>query len=172
MFVDPHVVRSDRAGYCLRGCPRCAMKPVTLVMITPRGDRSETELFCCCRLPETYLADLYALYSGGGAGVGQTAPEHVRSVTSLVVDEIVDPKLWLDCVLWSRYRREGGAASLEVFVRRPRNSRSFYAVGIKGNVLTSPEESIRIHESTVGILCGKSKRDCPDPVIHCINQGG
>lgn len=140
------------------------MRPVTLIMVAGGENRAEYSLLCCERMPQSYLTDLYALYAGRESQ-GAAAAGRVPSVVTLRVDEISEPSLWLDCIKWSRYRRQGEERrSLEVFVGRPTGSQLYYAVGPKGDVLVGgPNESIGIHESTVRILCGESKTGCPNP---------
>lgn len=138
------------------------MKLVTLILVTPTGERAEYSLFCCCRLPKTFLIDLYTLYVGKEQ-VEELLPEYVQSVTSLQVDTILEPSLWLDCLKWSRFRREEDKACLEIFVSRPKKSELYYAVGSTGALLIGKGHTIRIHESTVKILCGESKSSCSNP---------
>lgn len=145
------------------------MKPITLVMTTPKGEHAEYNLFCCSRLPKTYLMDLYALYEGI-ENQEQTVAEHVQSVTTLRVDKIVDPSLWINCILWSRYRRQGENASLELFVGRLKHSQMYYAVGTSGTLLMSPSTTIKVHTSTIQMLCGESKTNCSNPKIYWVDR--
>lgn len=146
------------------------MKLITLIMSTPSGDRAEYTLLCCPRLPKTYLMDLYALYVGKEQEV--VLPEEVQSLTSLKVAEILDPSGWLECIQWSRFRREGEERKcLEVCVSRPLKSQVYYAVGMKGNVLMNADESIQVHPSTVEILCGESKTSCLRPRAVWVDVG-
>lgn len=144
------------------------MKLITLIMITPKGNRAEYKIFCCGRLPKTYLLDLYTLYIGK-ENKEESCSEHIQPITILQVEKIIEPNMWLDCVKWSRFRRQGQKECLEVFVSRPRNSQLYYAVGPKGTILISSNESVKIHQSTVEILCGKSTLHCSNPKIFCVD---
>lgn len=144
------------------------MKLITLIMTTPKGDRAEYKLFCCSRLPKTYLMDLYTLYVGK-ENQKESYPEHVQSIITLEVDTILEPSVWLDCIKWSRFRRQGQTECLEVFVSRPKESQMYYAVGPNGTILISLNKSIQIHQSTVDILCGESKINCTNPKIFYVD---
>lgn len=138
-------------------------------MITPDGDRAEYTLLCCGRMPKTYLMDLYALYARK-ENQAESASEHVPPIVTLRVDALSDPSQWLDCIKWSRFRRQGERKCLEVFVSRPTQSQMYYAVGTKGDILIGPNESIKIHASTVNILCGESKTSCPSPKVVWVDR--
>lgn len=144
------------------------MKLITLIMTTPTGDRAEYKLFCCGKLPITYLMDLYALYVGKESP-DETQPGYVQSITTLQVDKILEPNVWLDCIKWSRYRKQGERECLEIFISRPKESRGYYAVGPKGTLLISLNESIKIHQSTVDIWCGQTTMYCSRPKIFCVD---
>lgn len=134
-------------------------------MSTPRGERAEYNLLVCSRLPKTYLLDLYALYAGT-EGEEMTVEAPLPSMTSLQVEELIEPREWLDCIKWSRFRRQGDRKCLELFVSRPLYSRHLYAVGKKGDILVDANGyTVKIHQSTVDILCGESRTYCSDPKI-------
>lgn len=120
--------------------------------------------------------DLYVLYAGienraqSVDSAAAAAAEPVRSVTTLRVDEILEPGSWLNCILWSRYRQQGENACLELFVGRPKHSQMYYAVGTSGNLLMSPSGTIKVHESTIQMLCGQSKTYCSNPRILWVDR--
>lgn len=145
------------------------MKPITLVLTTLKGERAEYNLLCCSRIPKSYLMDLYVLYMGI-ENQNPTVTEPIQSVTTLQVEEIMEPNVWIDCILWSRYRQQGETACLELFVGRPKHSQMYYAVGTSGTLLISPSATIKVHESTIQILCGQSKMYCSNPRIMWVDQ--
>lgn len=109
--------------------------------------------------------DLYTLYVGKQQQE-QVPPEYVSSVTTMPVDDaILEPSVWVECIQWSRYRRQGETKCLEVFVRRPCQSQLYYAVGMEGTILMNETDFIQIHPSTVEILCGESKLSCLNPRV-------
>lgn len=144
------------------------MKLITLIMITPKEDRAEYKLLCCSRLPKTYLMDLYTLYMGK-ENQKESYPEHVQSIITLEVDAVIEPSVWLTCIKWSRFRRQGPTKCLEIFVSRPKESQMYYAVGPNGTILISLNNTIQIHQSTVDILCGESKMHCSQPNIFYVD---
>lgn len=100
--------------------------------------------------------------------------EYIESIITLTVDKISSPDEWLNCITWSRYRQEEKKASLELFVKRPAKSEFYYAIGTNGTLLISrknPNESIKIHENTVDVLCGKSRLYCNKPTIIWVDKG-
>lgn len=144
------------------------MKLITLIMTTPKGNRAEYKLFCCSRLPNTYLMDLYTLYVGK-ENQNVTEPKHVQSIMTWHVDTILEPSVWLKCIKWTRFRRQGQTKCLEVFVGRPKKSQMYYAVGPNGTIFISLNKSIQIHQSTVDIWCGESKINCSHPKIFYVD---
>lgn len=156
----------------MRGCHYCPMKIVTLITVEPDGSSAEFILLICSRVAKSYLVDLYSLYVGRAQQTENA--EYVDSVITLTVDKILNPDEWMNCIVWSRYRRQDKKASLEIFVKRPAKSEFYYAVGTNGTLLISRKnanESIVIHESTVDVLCGKSRLYCNDPTIVWIDKG-
>lgn len=148
------------------------MKIVTLILVEPDGSSAEYTLLICSRVAKSYLFDLYSLYAGRARE--KEKAEYVESIITFAVDEIANPDEWLNCIAWSRYRREEKKASLELFVVRPAKSEFYYAVGTDGTLLISrenPNESIAIHESTVDVLCGTSRLYCNKPTIVWIDKG-
>ena len=139
-------------------------------MTTPRGESAEYNLLCCNRLPKTYLTDLYTLYTGKeGESLLTTS---VQSITSMQVEKLIEPKEWLNCIQWSRFRREGEKKCLEVFITKPIHSELFYAVGEKGEVWVGTNgTTLKIHTTTVQVLCGESKMNCSNPKIYWIDCG-
>lgn len=113
--------------------------------------------------------DMYVLYMGI-ENQKQTVAEQVQSVTTLQVDKIVEPGLWINCILWSRYRQQADNACLELFVGRLKHSQMYYAVGTSGNLLISPSSTVKVHESTIKILCGQSKMYCSNPKIFWVDR--
>lgn len=156
----------------MRGCHFCPKKIVTLILVKPDGSSAEFILFICSRVSKSYLIDLYSLYLGRAQQKENS--EYIESVIILTVDKISNPDDWLNCIVWSRYRQEEKKASLELFVKRPVKSEFYYAVGTDGTLLINqknPNESIKIHENTVDVLCGKSKLYCNNPTIVLIDKG-
>ena len=170
MFTEPHHVQCNLNVRSLHGCIFCTMKLITLIMSTPKGERAEYNLLTCSRLPKTYLLDLYTLYVGRN-GDEATVEATLPLMASLHVETIIEPNEWLDCIKWSRFRQEGHLKSLEIFVSRPFFSQHLYAVGEKGNILVDSDGfTIKIHETTVQILCGESKVYCSNPKIVWVDR--
>lgn len=167
MFVEPTNVDVGES-YVLHGCPACRAKLITLLLITPTGARAEYKLLICEQVSKAYLQDLYNLYIGR---VRDVTHEMVSPVTTIYVDEIVNPKEWLNCVKWARYRCKSDLESLELFIDRPKNPNFFYALGTSGTMLIGKnEEIIKIHNVTLQTLTGKTTYTCRKPVINVIES--
>ena len=117
--------------------------------------------------------DLYSLYAGYTQQ--NISAEYIESIIILNVDEILaNPDEWLNCIVWSRYRQWEKKASLEMFVKRPKKSEFYYAVGTNGTLLINQRnqnETIKIHENTVEVLCGRSRLYCNKPTIVWVDKG-
>lgn len=141
----------------------------------------------CDGLSAHYLIDLYRLY-GKTCGL----PDAGGKISSVLTIRGQDsnPKEWLGCVKWSRFRRAPPAVatmcaataaaangndlmSLEVLVERPGETSLYYAVGESGTLLVSssnPSDTMEIHEETVKILAGESCEYCTCPMILLVKQ--
>lgn len=163
MFVEPDHIQVG-GGHVLHGCPSCTAKYITLVLIAPDETRAEYNILTCENVFKTYIQDLYNLYTGKYKET--QAHEFVEPVTAVYVDEIIDPKEWLNCIKWSRYRREAENGSLELFVVRRNNCTFYYAIGPGGTLLVNRNnEFMKIHPSTVELLTGETRYTCRKPTL-------
>lgn len=173
MFVEPDCAHPVDA-YTAYGCPRCpAPKYITLVQIAFHG-RSESTLLICSNVYKTYLQDLHTLYTGLPPVHSPPPYERVDSITVLRVPQIVDPKEWLNCIQWLRfYRVDETTACLELFVKRPRDSTFYYALGPEGKVLVNRhdvDETLHVHGSTVQVWSGADGNACRKPTLMTVDE--
>lgn len=149
------------------------MKTITILLVErASGKCAEFVLLICSRVSKSYLVDLYTLYLGRTQEQENNLSEYVESINTFTVDEISNPDVWLNCISWSRYRQRDEKASLELFIKRPKKSEFYYAVGTAGTLLINRKnanDSIKIHENTVDILCGKSRLHCTNPTVILVD---
>lgn len=150
------------------------MKCITLVLVTPCAERKSYTLFTCSNVFITYLMDLYTLYTGHEKWCAPIfSADTIQSIVTLQVEDIIDPCHWLNCIQWTRYRRQGSEFCLEWFVSRPKHSAFYYSLGVQGNLLVNknnPNETIQIHEKTVHMMTDEIVSCCRKPIIIQIDK--
>lgn len=168
MFVKPGFI-NGMSSYVSHGCPNCRLECVTLILIDDKN-REEFKLLTCERVAVSYLQDLYSLYKDVDS-LPPIPPSPVKSVITLQVKEIIHPKVWLDCLKWTRFEELQPHSSLEWFVVRSENSGFYYSVGEEGTLLIPRDgcNSIQIHSETVKTVCGKSLLFCNAPILCIVN---
>lgn len=127
----------------------------------------EYSYLICSRVARVLLHDLYSLYTSKRIECNGTG--YIGPVTSLQVDEIIDPEKWLHCVKWTRYNKAGdGHSSLEWFIARPKGSTFYYSVGERGTLLLSKDNlnnAMEVGRETVETYTGESNKFCKDPLM-------
>lgn len=169
MFVEPSVIQSYGMCALHHGCR--SVKCISLILSSD-SERVEYTLLICARVPVSYLMDLYSLYRG--IDTRPTGPGFVQTVTTLNVDEIVNPEEWLHCLKWSRFQKRGQDSSLEWFVARPKGSTFYYSIGDSGTLLVSREnpcETLRVNRETVEMVSGNSVEYCVKPLVCRVDWG-
>lgn len=170
MFVEPRLI-CGVAPIVRYGCPHCQLKCITLILIDSE-QRVEYTLLVCERVSISYLMDLYRLYRGiKGHSVPST---RIKSVTTLNVDRVLDPKEWLKCIQWARYQHDGHASSMEWFIARPDQSAFYYSLGDGGCLLVPRDntqlEMLEIHRETVSTVAGLNVNFCKQPVVKVVDE--
>lgn len=153
------------------------MKCITLLLINPEGRWSEHTLLTCANVPQSYLQDLYTLYTGKSQLQTVQEDQKVESITALYVDDDqLDPSRWLHCIRWSRYREQDpNSRCLEIFIARPKESTFYYALGPRGTLMinrNNVHETLRVHESTIRMLSGHASPFCSNPTIEKVDETG
>lgn len=161
----------------------CKKIYINLILVD-ETDRVEYTLLSCSRVPVGYLYDMYFLYLASEDEEqkyrSSGANEMITPVTSLRVPKIIDPNEWLTTGLTFpsikaySVSSDGFNKSLEVYLARPKKSKSYFAVGKDGTILLSSVNqmyTIQLYKETVLMITKDTSEYCHRPLMCRVNWG-
>ncbi|KMQ82321.1 hypothetical protein RF55_23366 [Lasius niger] len=163
----------------------CKKMYVSFIIEDPKGDRGEYVLLACDRIPMDYIYDMYFLYTGDYRNYDNDHPKKVDRLernTILHLPSIIDVDLWLTgggstptttttsfpCIKCYTRSFDDRNQSLTVYLARPRNSKSYYALGKDGTLLLSADDEndmAYLRAETVNMLLRNTTEHCHRPSV-------